>query len=140
MLRLISRHNSRLFISLLVSQNFYKLNEVLFEALKDPVAVFDRSVMVVERLHALWNDLCGDHTTGRVVVISNSQAKLRRKLHRFWELLDQLVEHIFGARCRGVVYKDQTMSVLLNGSPTFLILEVTGDIPQLQSKLPVARH
>lgn len=65
-------------------------------------------------------------------MVNEGHAVFGLKLHSFGEHLHELVHESFTFRYIRIVHKNDTVRVLLNWAPTFLIFEVTADIPQLK--------
>ncbi len=67
------------------------------------------------------------------MMVCDRHTKLRSELHLLREKLNELIENVFSSRRSRIVYKNKAMGIPLNRTPTLLVFEVPGNVPQLES-------
>ena len=93
--------------------------------------------MSVETVHAVGNRDLGElgARTSHVVVVDVDHAELGLQLHSLREEGHQLVQSLFSVGHGRIVHKNDAVSVLLNGGPALLVLEISTGVPELNVDL-----
>ena len=93
--------------------------------------------MPVETVHAVGDRDLGElgARTSHVVVVDVDHAELGLQLHSLWEEGHQLVQSLFSVGHGRIVHKNDAVSVLLNGGPALLVLEISTGVPELNVDL-----
>jgi len=83
--------------------------------------------------------MLGNHSVA-VVVVHVGHAVLGLQSHGAGEELHELSKDVLVVGLGGVVYKHNTISVLLDGGPALLVAELSRNVPQFQVDFTKCRH
>ena len=125
-----------LFGSLLLDELFEESDEVFLEGRENTLSVLGSSFVFLNLLHAHWN---AAGTSLGVMVVDETLAEGLFQSQGLWELLNEHLQIFFTARIGRVVDEHDALDVLLNWSPTLLILKITANVPKLDMNLSELR-
>ena len=114
---------------LLLNELPEQLGEILLKGGEDLLSVLYGASELIEWRHALRDD----RSLGPIIimVVDEAQAETLLQSEGFREVLHKLDEVGLALWVRWVIHEDDALTVLLAWGPALLILEVSGQIPQL---------
>ena len=100
--------------------------------------VLKTAAKLLEGAHALWHH----SRLGAIVimVVDEHLAETLLQTKSLWEVLHEFNQVLLRVRVCGVINKDDALNVLLTWGPAFLVLEVSGEIPELDVDLTELGH
>ena len=101
------------------------------------MSVLTSAFVSVKTIHAIGDSVFRKlgSCTSNVMVVDVHHAEFRLKLHGLREQGNKLVQGLLSIWHLRVIDENDSMSILLNWSPTLFVLEITGSIPQFYMDL-----
>ena len=96
--------------------------------------------MLNEIVETLWQVDFGEGATVQVVMVNVDHTILRVHLHSFREQIHKLNQSLLRAWCCRIVYKDDTLSILLDRPIALLILQIAADVPEFNIDFTKVGH
>jgi hypothetical protein len=116
-------------MSLFFPNQLQQLVQILFETLEDTIGVLSSPMVLIKAVHGFGKGNCRENAATRVVMVDENHAELWLQLHCLGEHLHKLVHQSFALGNVGVVNKNDSLGVLLDGTPALFVFEIAGNVP-----------